>query len=89
MTRLNLYNLTNVKASKLVTKNCRSSFTFATILLTKDHRDATYSIYGFVRYADEIVDALERDFRLALEGLKKLPRKCLISLIYYESGSKY
>ncbi len=40
----------------MVTECYSTSFSMATGLLGKQHRDAIYSIYGFVRFADEIVD---------------------------------
>ncbi|UUW09274.1 phytoene/squalene synthase family protein [Flavobacterium plurextorum] len=45
------------KCSKLVTKNYSSSFSIAVKMLSPSIRDAIYSIYGFVRFADEIVDS--------------------------------
>jgi 15-cis-phytoene synthase len=53
---INLYNNTSIKISRVVTKSYSTSFSLATSLLEKQHRDAIYSIYGFVRLADEIVD---------------------------------
>jgi 15-cis-phytoene synthase len=50
------YDSTAIKISRVVTKNYSTSFSLATSLLDKKHRDAIYSIYGFVRLADEIVD---------------------------------
>ena len=45
------------KCSKLVTKNYSTSFSLAVYMLSPSIRDAIYSIYGFVRFADEIVDS--------------------------------
>ncbi len=42
--------------SKLTTKKYSSSFSSAIKLLHKDLRSPIYNIYGFVRFADEIVD---------------------------------
>ena len=53
---MKLYDKTAIKISKVVTKCYSTSFSMATGLLEKQHRDAIYSIYGFVRFADEIVD---------------------------------
>jgi len=53
---MKLYNSTSVNVSRLVTKNYSTSFSIATSLFEKEMRDAIYSIYGFVRFADEIVD---------------------------------
>ncbi|MFW6289568.1 MAG: phytoene/squalene synthase family protein [Mariniphaga sp.] len=54
---LNLYDTTAIKISKVVTQSYSTSFSLATSLLKKQHRDAIYAIYGFVRLADEIVDS--------------------------------
>lgn len=51
-----LYNKTSFNTSQIVTKNYSTSFYLATGLLDKKMRDAIYAIYGFVRFADEIVD---------------------------------
>ena len=53
---MKLYNSCSIKISKVVTSSYSTSFSYATSLLQKNHRDAIYSIYGFVRLADEIVD---------------------------------
>jgi len=53
---MQLYNKTSVNVSRLVTKSYSTSFSIATSLFEKEMRDAIYSIYGFVRFADEIVD---------------------------------
>lgn len=53
---MDLYDKTTLKISKLVTTSYSTSFSFATSLMNSEHRDAIYAIYGFVRFADEIVD---------------------------------
>ena len=53
---LTLYNIVSFEASKLVTTTYSTSFSRAVSFLDHDIRDAIYSIYGFVRLADEIVD---------------------------------
>lgn len=53
---MQLFDKTAFKISKIVTENYSTSFSAATALLDKNHREAIYSIYGFVRFADEIVD---------------------------------
>ena len=52
-----LFDEVSFKCSKLVTKNYSTSFSLAVKMLSPDIRDAIYSIYGFVRFADEIVDS--------------------------------
>lgn len=66
--------------SKLITERYSTSFSRAVSYLAPDIREAIYSIYGFVRLADEIVDSFheydreklitlfERDFHEALEN---------------------
>lgn len=53
-----LFNNVSVDCSKLVTKAYSTSFSMAVKTLAPSIRDAIYSIYGFVRFADEIVDTL-------------------------------
>lgn len=50
------YDETTLRISKVVTNQYSTSFSFATSLMNKEHRNAIYAIYGFVRFADEIVD---------------------------------
>ncbi|MBN2635790.1 MAG: phytoene/squalene synthase family protein [Prolixibacteraceae bacterium] len=50
------YDETTLRISKVVTNRYSTSFSFATSLMNKEHRNAIYAIYGFVRFADEIVD---------------------------------
>ena len=43
--------------SKVVTESYSTSFTLATRMLSPSIRQDIYNIYGFVRFADEIVDS--------------------------------
>lgn len=62
-----MQNLTNMKkqlfdkvsedCSKIVTKSYSTSFSLAVKMLAPSIRSAIYNIYGFVRFADEIVDS--------------------------------
>jgi len=56
MSSLKLYNEVTAKSSKYTTLLYSSSFSSAIGLLHKDLRQPIYDIYGFVRFADEIVD---------------------------------
>lgn len=56
---MQLYRKTNQQIAALVTKNYSSSFYLSTLLFDKKTRDAIFGVYGFVRYADEIVDTFE------------------------------
>ena len=56
-TQKQIFDLVSLSCSKNITKSYSTSFSFAIKLLKKEYRDAIYSIYGFVRLADEIVDS--------------------------------
>jgi phytoene/squalene synthetase len=56
MTNKALFDKVSLDMSKTVTHSYSTSFSLGTRLLRKDIRNAIYSIYGFVRFADEIVD---------------------------------
>ena len=74
-----LYNEISFKTSKLITKKYSTSFSIAVSRLPYEMRQSIYSIYGFVRLADEIVDTFhtinqkvvlddfEKDYYKALE----------------------
>jgi len=67
-----LYHQVCRKASKMVTQSYSTSFSMGIRLLNKDLREPIYSIYGFVRFADEIVDTFhEHPKRELLERFKK------------------
>jgi len=53
---MQLYHTSTYSVSKLITNKYSTSFSLATSLIEKEKRDAIYSVYGFVRFADEIVD---------------------------------
>jgi len=55
------YDNVGVRCSRLVTHRYSTSFTLGIKSLTKRFHDPIYSIYGFVRFADEIVDTFDRD----------------------------
>lgn len=75
-----LYRDISFQTSKLITRSYSTSFSIAVSYLEPGIREAVYSIYGFVRLADEIVDSfldydreklisqLERDYYEALEN---------------------
>lgn len=83
---MHLFHQVSRQCSKITTETYSTSFSSAIQLLHKDLREHVYNIYGFVRFADEIVDTfhdhdrevLLRQFRnetwLALErGLSLNP----------------
>tara|TARA_X000000368_G_scaffold396969_1_gene365678 strand:+ start:581 stop:1420 length:840 start_codon:yes stop_codon:yes gene_type:complete len=52
-----LFDEVSYSCSEKVTKTYSTSFSLATKLLSKEIRKDIYNIYGFVRFADEIVDS--------------------------------
>lgn len=53
---MQLYSRTCQACSKVITQHYSTSFTLGIRTLSKRFHDPIYAIYGFVRYADEIVD---------------------------------
>jgi len=51
-----LYNKVSIRCSRLTTRAYSTSFSLGIRCLNKRLRDPIYSIYGFVRFGDEIVD---------------------------------
>lgn len=67
-----LYTRTSNECSKLITNRYSTSFSMGIRLFHKKFRMPIYSIYGFVRFADEIVDTFhESDKRYLLDKFKK------------------
>lgn len=52
------FDLLSLEMSKMTTKSYSTSFSLGISLLSRHLHDAIYSIYGFVRFADEIVDSM-------------------------------
>ncbi len=77
---MDLYTEIAFKTSKIITQKYSTSFSIAVSFLPQEMRQAIYSIYGFVRLADEIVDTFhsinqelilnnfERDFYDTMEN---------------------
>ena len=75
-----IFDNVSYDCSKTVTKTYSTSFSLATKMLSKSIRQDIYNIYGFVRFADEIVDSFhaydkkdlfnkfEYDLELALDN---------------------
>ena len=61
-----LFTRTNLECSRLITQNYSTSFTLGIKTLHKNLRLPIYAIYGFVRYADEIVDTFHDHDRATL-----------------------
>lgn len=84
---MELYRKNNLDCSKITTKNYSTSFSMGVRILNSKYREGIYSIYGFVRYADEIVDTFtDQDQRVIfdefrLETFKAIERKFSINPI--------
>jgi phytoene/squalene synthetase len=52
-----LFDEVSNKCSKITTQTYSTSFSFGILVLHKSIRKSIYNIYGFVRFADEIVDS--------------------------------
>jgi len=81
------FDSSSYKISKLVTNTYSTSFSLGINLLGKKVRPQIYAIYGFVRYADEIVDTFhEYDQKVLIEEFvedyhKALERKISLNPI--------
>lgn len=65
-TMQDLYTTTTLKCSKLITQHYSTSFSLGIKTLHKKYHFPVYAIYGFVRYADEIVDTFHKHDKRAL-----------------------
>lgn len=63
---MNLFEQTTYQCSKTVTTNYSTSFSLGIKVLDKKYHNPIYAIYGFVRYADEIVDTFHNHDKEAL-----------------------
>ena len=72
MDALKLYDDVASECAKRTTKAYSTSFSLGIRFLAPSLREAIYNIYGFVRYADEIVDTLHGPQQgLCLRGSKR------------------
>jgi 15-cis-phytoene synthase len=66
-----LFDQTTLECSKLITQRYSTSFTLGIKTLDKKLHLPIYAIYGFVRYADEIVDTFhDKDKKMLLEKFR-------------------
>lgn len=69
---LQIFHTTSENCSRIVTENYSTSFSSAIGLLHKDLRAPIFNIYGFVRFADEIVDTFHgHDKALLMKEFKQ------------------
>jgi len=54
-----LFDSISIRSSRMVTKSYSTSFSLGILGLDRKYHDPIYAIYGFVRFADEIVDSFE------------------------------
>jgi phytoene synthase len=68
---IQLYETVSLQCSKLTTKSYSTSFSLGIRFLDKKLHNPIYSIYGFVRFADEIVDTFhQHDKKVLLDEFK-------------------
>ncbi|CAN5288366.1 phytoene/squalene synthase family protein [soil metagenome] len=94
---INIFHEVSSLCSKITTRKYSTSFSSAIKLLHKDLQQPIYNIYGFVRFADEIVDTFPHDQALLLsefkdETYKAIQRKISLNPIlnsFQQSVNKY
>ncbi|MRS65869.1 phytoene/squalene synthase family protein [Larkinella terrae] len=69
---IELFNRSALECSKLITERYSTSFTLGIKTLDRKFHFPIYAVYGFVRYADEIVDTFyDHDQKYLLDKFKK------------------
>lgn len=69
---MDLFSKVSLECSKLVTNRYSTSFSLGIRMFAPEYRSPIYAIYGFVRFADEIVDTFhDSDKARLLENFKK------------------
>ncbi len=56
MTKKDLFDQVSMNCSRITTRSYSTSFSLGIRFLNKRFHDPIYAVYGFVRFADEIVD---------------------------------
>lgn len=75
---MDLYRKNNLDCSRITTSNYSTSFSLGVRMLSPRYREGIYSIYGFVRYADEIVDTFfDQDQRIIFEEFRQETYKAI------------
>jgi phytoene synthase len=73
-----LFDAISIRCSRMTTKAYSTSFSLGILCLSRELRDPIYSIYGFVRFADEIVDSFhEYDKALLLNRFHEDTRQAI------------
>lgn len=69
---MDIYRKNNLDCSRITTRNYSTSFSLGVRMLGPAYREGIYSIYGFVRYADEIVDTFfDQDQKTIFEEFRQ------------------
>jgi 15-cis-phytoene synthase len=69
---MSLYNNTCMECSEIITKRYSTSFSLGIRVFDKSLRAPIYAVYGFVRFADEIVDTFHgHDKKTLLDRFRK------------------
>ena len=69
---MDLYTRNALECGEITTKNYSTSFSMGVRILDKKYRAAIYAIYGFVRFADEIVDTFhDKDKAVLLKEFRQ------------------
>lgn len=72
MTSKQLFDKVSIRTSRMTTRAYSTSFSLGIFCLQKEYRDPVYALYGWVRFADEIVDTFhEYDKKNLLERFIK------------------
>ena len=75
---MDIYRKNNLDCSRITTRNYSTSFSLGVRVLNARYREGIYSIYGFVRYADEIVDTFfDQDQRTIFEEFRQETYKAI------------
>ena len=82
MNSFQLYQNSCLECSELITKRYSTSFSLGIRVFDKEFRNPIYSIYGFVRFADEIVDTFHQfDKKELLDDFRKETFKAIVQKI--------
>ena len=67
-----IFDSVSIRCSRLTTRTYSTSFSLGIFCLGKELRDPIYAVYGFVRFADEIVDSFHQyDKKLLLQRFRE------------------
>ena len=78
-----IFDEVSYSCSKKVTNTYSTSFSMACKMLSKNIRQDIYNIYGFVRFADEIVDSFHNyDKKILFEEFNKDLQKAIKNKIH-------